>query len=165
MKKQLAIEKEEVIEMMTTHLQNQHSISPLCGKIWATLIIEGKSAGLTFDYLVERLQASKSSISTHLNFLLKTDKIYFFTIEGDRKKHFRAFPFSERFERLLKNMEFEKKLIDKIIDYKNKEEVSEENKCALDNIIAYKGHLSEMERLTIKIIHDLKQIELKNTNN
>ena len=164
MNKPLDIEKEELIEMMAIHLQNQHSISPLCGKIWATLILEGKSTGLTFDYLVEKLQASKSSISTHLNFLLKTDKIYFSTIEGDRKKYFRAFPFSERFERLLKNMEFEKKLIEKIISYKCKEEVSDENKCALDNIKAYKSHLNEMEKITIKIINDLKQIELKNNN-
>ncbi len=164
MNKPLDIEKEELIEMMAIHLLNQHSISPLCAKIWATLILEGKSTGLTFDYLVEKLQASKSSISTHLNFLLKTEKIYFSTIEGDRKKYFRAFPFSERFERLLKNMEFEKKLIEKIISYKCKEEVSDENKCALDNIRAYKNHLNDMEKLTIKIINDLKQIEFKNNN-
>lgn len=161
----LDVEKKEIIEMLGIHLQNQHLISPLCGKIWAMLIIEGKSTGLTFEYLVGKLQASKSSISTNLNFLLKTNKIYFSTIKGDRKKYFRAFPFSERFERLLRNMEFEKKLIDKIINYKSKEETSAENNCAFENIKAYKEHLNEMEKLTQKIIDDLKKIEQKNVKN
>ncbi len=159
------LEKEELIEMMGVHLQNQHSISPLTGKIWATLIIEGKSEGLTFDYLVEKLQASKSSISASLNCLLKTDKIYYSHIEGDRKKYFRAYPFSKRFVRLLQNMEFEKKLIEKIIAYKCKTEISDKSNCALENIKAYKEHLYEMEKITKRLLADLKKIEEENLNN
>lgn len=159
------LEKEELIEMMGIHLQNQHSIPPLSGRIWAVLIIEGKENGLTFDYLAERLQASKSSISTNLNLLLKTDKIYYSTILGDRKKYFRSYPFSERFERLLKNMEFEKKLIDKVIKYKSREASCAAEKCALENIKAYKEHLKEMEKLTQKILKDLQNIEQKNIQN
>ncbi len=156
------LEKEELIEMMGIHLQNQHAIPPLAGKIWASIIIDGKDKGLTFDYLVEKHQASKSSISTNLNLLLKLENIYFVTKEGDRKKYFRAFPFSERFVRLLKNMEFEKKLIKKLIQYKSKEASLTGNNCSLHNIQAYKDHLIEMETLTEKILIDLKKIEEKN---
>jgi|SRR5690554_127976 len=159
------LEKEELIEMMGIHLQNQHSISPLTGRIWATLIIEGKDSGLTFDYLVEKLQVSKSSVSASLNLLTKKDKIYYSTIAGDRKKYFKAYPFSERFVRFLKNMEFEKTLLDKIILYKNKEEKTTENTCSLQNIKAYKEHLDEIEQLTRKMLEKLKRTEEKNLIN
>jgi len=161
------LEREELIEMMGIHLQNQHSISPLTGRIWGTLIMEGKTKGLTFEYLVEKLQASKSSISSSLNLLVKTNKIYYNTIEGDRKKYFRAYPFSERFVRLLQNMEFEKTLLDNIIVYKSKEEKTFENACSLENIKAYKEHLNEIEQLTQKMLKKLKETEQKNliTNN
>ena len=159
------LEKEELIEMMGIHLQNQHSISPLTGKVWATLIIEGKNNGITFDYLVEKLQASKSSISTSLNLLLKADKIYYSTISGDRKKYFRPYPFSERFVRLLKNMAFEKILLEKVIRYKSKAQKPDESTCSLENIKAYKEHLNEMEKITEKLLTDLKRIENKNLNN
>lgn len=157
-------EKEELIGMLGIHLQNQHSISPLSSRIWATLIMEGKEKGLTFEYLVDKLQASKSSISTSLNLLLKTDKIYYSTLSGDRKKYFRPYPFSERFERLIKNLEFEKKLLDKIISYKSKEEYSIDNNCGLENIKAYKEHLHEMEKITQNLLTDLQNIEQKNIN-
>jgi DNA-binding transcriptional regulator GbsR (MarR family) len=156
------LEIEELIEMTGIHLQNQHNVSPLAGRIWASIIIEGKDKGLTFDYLVEKHHASKSSISTNLNLLLSSENIYFTTIQGDRKKYFRAFPFSVRFERLIKNMEFEKKLLDKIIQYKNKEPNTSENECSLQNIKAYKNHLDEMEILTQKLMDDLKKIEKEN---
>lgn len=159
------LEKEELIEMMGIHLQNQHSISPLTARIWSVLIMEGKDEGLTFEYLVERLQASKSSISTSLNLLLKTDKIYFSTILGNRKKYFRPHPFSERFVRHLKNIEFEKKMLEKVIKYKSKTNKPEENNCILDNIKAYKEHLNEMEKITTKLLTDLKKIEEKNLIN
>lgn len=159
------VEREELIEMMGIHLQNQHSISPLTGRIWGTLIMEGKDKGLTFDYLVEKFQASKSSISSSLNLLVKKNKIYYNTIEGDRKKYFRAYPFSERFARFLKNMEFEKALLDKIILYKSKEEKTIENTCSLQNIKAYKEHLNEIERLTKRMLEKLKRTEEKNLIN
>lgn len=159
------LERKELTEMMGIHLQNQHTISPLTGRIWATLIMEGKGEGLTFDYLVEKLQASKSSISASLNLLVKTDKIYYVNIEGDRKKYFRTYPFSERFARLLKNMEFEKKLLEKVIKYKSKIACSNKGNCALENIKAYKEHLYEMEKITKRLLADLKKIEEENLNN
>jgi DNA-binding transcriptional regulator GbsR (MarR family) len=161
------LEKQELIEMMGIHLQNQHSISPLTGRIWATIIMEGKEKGLTFDYLVEKNQASKSSVSSSLNILTSTNKIYFETVPGDRKKYFIAYPFSERFVRMLQNMQFEKSLLDKIIVYKEKEEKTAENNCSLQNIKAYKEHLLEIEQLTQKLLKKLKETEQKNliTNN
>ncbi|HLW39422.1 MAG TPA: hypothetical protein VKX31_03455 [Brumimicrobium sp.] len=161
----LQYEREELIEMVAIHLQNLHTIPPLCGKIWATLIIEGKSKGLTFDDLLEKLKVSKSSISTNLNLLLRTKQIYFTTKDGERKKYFKTISFSERLERMFNNLNFEKKLMDKIIDYKSKLSKTAENKIELENILAYKAHLTVIEKSTQKIITDLKIIEQKNTKN
>jgi DNA-binding transcriptional regulator GbsR (MarR family) len=156
-------DKEELIEMLSIHFQNQYSLSPLGAKIWAVLIMDGNKDGLTFEYLVERMKASKSTVSTNLNMLLELERIYFETKEGDRKKYFKAAPFSERFVRILKNIEFEKLLIEKMIQYKsNNNNQCNKAKCDLENIKAYQNHLIEMEKLTYKIMSDLKQIEEKN---
>jgi len=73
----------------------------LAARIIGTLIIDGCKTGLTFDELVEKMQASKSSISTNLNLLQKMDKIFYFTKVGDRKKYFKAAPLSERINNFL----------------------------------------------------------------
>lgn len=156
-------EKEELIEMLSVHFQNLHHLSPVGAKIWAVLIMDKNKDGLTFDYLVERLGVSKSTVSTNLNELLKKNNIYFETLPGDRKKYFKSSPFSQRFTRILKNMVFEKQLIKKMITYKEKSsEKCVREQYAMENLKAYKKHLSEMERLTQKIITDLKDIEEKN---
>lgn len=156
-------EKEELIEMLSIHFQNSHNLSPLGAKIWAVLIMDRNEDGLTFEYLVERLGASKSTISTNLNELLQKEIIYFETREGDRKKYFKAAPFSQRFTRILKNMAFEKQLVEKMIDYKSKNASQcAMEQCAMENLKAFKTHLIEMERLTQKIIADLQIIEKKN---
>src|SRR5688500_5555046 len=43
----------------------------------------------TFNEIQEYLQASKSSISTSLQFLLNQGLIGYFTLPGDRKRYFR----------------------------------------------------------------------------
>lgn len=156
-------QKEELIEMLTIHFQNQHNLPPLGAKIWAVLIMDKNKDGLTFEYLVERLGASKSTVSTNLNELLERNNIYFEYKEGDRKKYFKSSPFSERFVKFMNNIEFEKQLIDKMIVYKSKNTGQCINeKCALENIKAFKNHLLEMEKLTQKLLADLKSIEEKN---
>src|SRR5690606_8794852 len=157
-------EKEELTEMLSIHFQNSHNLSPLGAKIWAVLIMDRNEDGLTFEYLVERLGASKSTISTNLNELLQKEIIYFETREGDRKKYFKAAPFSQRFTRILKNMAFEKQLVEKMIDYKSKNASQcAMEQCAMENLKPFKTHLIEMERLTQKIIADLLIRGKKNT--
>jgi len=157
-------EKEEIIEMMAVHLQNMYSIPPLSGKIWAIIVLEEQDVGLTFEYFVERLGASKSSISTGLNMLLDTDKIYFHKLEGDRKKYFKAKPFTERFVRMYNNIDFEEKIINRIINYIKKQNLnSEESKENIRNIVIYMNHLKEMKEMTRKILLEFKyKLEINN---
>lgn len=64
--------------------------SPVAGRIFGTLLL-AEPPHMTFDELCEALSASKSSISTNLNFLMKdSDSIVeYFTLPGDRKRYFK----------------------------------------------------------------------------
>jgi len=163
MKKHLVVqdeldpEREEITEMMAVHFQNIFSVPPLVGKILAVIIMDGHDVGVTFEYLVERLGASKSSISTGLNMLLCTNKIYFYKLEGDRKKYFKNKSFTERFVRIYENIEFEEKIINRVLNYIRKQNSNGEKiKENIDNIIVYMKHLKDMREMTRKILSEFK---------
>ncbi len=71
-------EREELIEMFGIHFELLYNLPPLGSRILGLLIIDGCKTGLTFEEIVEKLGASKSSISTNLNLLLKMDKLLHF---------------------------------------------------------------------------------------
>ena len=87
--------------MMSELVRKMHDVSPMAAKILSVLVIEGCAEGLTFEYLIERLQASKSTLSTNINFLLDKGLIYYDTKEGKRRKYFKSFPFDKRFSGFL----------------------------------------------------------------
>ncbi|MCO5230364.1 MAG: hypothetical protein M9958_04315 [Chitinophagales bacterium] len=64
--------------------------SPLAGRIIGALLLS-EPPYMTFDALCEYLNASKSSISTNLHFLMKegTGLVEYFTLPGDRKRYFK----------------------------------------------------------------------------
>lgn len=157
-------ERGEIIEISGIHFESLFNISPLAARILGLLIVDGCKSGLTFESIVEKLSASKSSISTNLNLLLKMEKIYYFTIAGDRKKYFRAAPLSERLLNYKKMLESEKFVIDKMLQYREKTISCPEEKCNLENVKAYKIHISEVEELLMKTIAKFKIIESINSN-
>ncbi len=156
-------EKEELIELFGIHFTTFHNLPPLGSRIFATLILDGCSKGVTFEDLVERMGASKSSMSTNLNLLLKLGKINYYTLPGDRKKYFRPSAFSERFSNYMKMIEFEKVIMDKMLAYREKTAKCAAEKSDLENAKAYKEHVLQMEELLTKTIAKFKEIE-KNKN-
>jgi DNA-binding transcriptional regulator GbsR (MarR family) len=60
-------EREEIIEILGIHFESLYKISPLAGRILGLLIVDGCKSGLSFENIVEKLAASKSSISTNIN--------------------------------------------------------------------------------------------------
>lgn len=64
--------------------------SPIAGRIVGTLLL-AEPPYMTFEELCESLSASKSTISTNLNFLMSNEKgiIEYFTLPGDRKRYFK----------------------------------------------------------------------------
>lgn len=158
-------EKQEIIEMFGVHFEQLYNIPPLAARILGTLIIDGCKSGLTFEELVEKMQASKSSISTNLNLLQKMDKINYFTKIGDRKKYFKAAPLSQRLNNYLTLVNNEKILIDKIIRYREKNISCSQEEINLQNSYAYREHMLKVEQLLMTTINNFKEIEIKNQSN
>lgn len=158
-------EKQEIIEMFGVHFEQLYNIPPLAARILGTLIIDGCKTGLTFEELIEKMQASKSSISTNLNLLQKMDKISYFTKVGDRKKYFKPAPLSQRLENYLTLVNNEKTLIDRIIQFREKNISCTQEKINLQNSYAYKDHMLKAEQLLTNTINKFKDIEVKNQSN
>ncbi|MFD2909582.1 GbsR/MarR family transcriptional regulator [Flavobacterium ardleyense] len=155
-------EREEIIEMFGIHFESVFEISPLAGRILGILIVDGCRTGLTFENLIEKLGASKSSISTNLNLLLKMEKITYFTIAGDRKKYYKPAPLSDRLSSYLKMLKSEQLIIDKMIHYREKTVSCSEEQFSLDNAQFYKTHLEQVEDLIVRTIAEFKETETIN---
>lgn len=84
---ELEREKGQLIEELGVIMESKHQLAPVAARILSTLILTGQG-GITFDRLVRSLNASKSTISTHLDQLQNTNKIKYFTKPGDRKRYF-----------------------------------------------------------------------------
>lgn len=154
-------EKEELIEMFGIHFEKHFYLPPLGARILGNLILDCCGKGLTFDDLVERMGASKSSISTNLNLLLKMEKVHYYTIPGDRKKYYKPTPFSSRFTNYLKIIAFEKQIIDRMVCYREKTISCPEELANLEHGRVYKQHLTETEQMLQKTIENFKRIENK----
>ncbi|WP_140485832.1 GbsR/MarR family transcriptional regulator [Flavobacterium sp. GSA192] len=158
-------EREEIIELYGNYFEKLYNISPLAARILGTLIIDGCKTGLTFESLVEKLSASKSSISTNLNLLLKMEKISYFTKTGDRKKYFKPANLSERLGNIIKLIDSEMLIIDRLVEYREATVSCPEEKCNLENVKAYRTHIIEVGKVFSKTINNFKQIEINNNNN
>lgn len=158
-------EKNEILEMFGVHFEKLYNIPPLAARIIGKLIIDGCKSGLTFEELVVALNASKSSISTNLNLLLKMDKITYFTVCGDRKKYFKAADLSKRLENYLKLIDSENAIIDRMIAYREHTISCPEEECNLRDARAYKVHILSVENSIQKTIEEFKKKEITNKNN
>jgi DNA-binding transcriptional regulator GbsR (MarR family) len=157
-------EKNEIREMFGDHFEKLYNIPPLAARIIGVLIIDGCKSGLTFESLVETMGASKSSISTNLNLLLKMEKITYFTICGDRKKYFKAADLSKRLDSYMQLLASEMEIINRMIVYREHTASCPEEKCNLENVKAYKEHVNEVEKIFLNTIQKFQETEIKNKN-
>jgi DNA-binding transcriptional regulator GbsR (MarR family) len=157
-------EREELIEMFGIHFERFHNLPPLASRIFATLILDCSRIGITFEDVLEMTGASKSSVSTNLNLLLKMGKISYYTLPGDRKKYFKPSAFSERFSNYMKMIEFEKVIIDRMISYREKTARCTAEIGDFEKVKVYKQHILEMEELLIRTIEKFKEIEKIKSN-
>lgn len=155
-------EKNELIEMFGMHFERLYNLPPLASRILGTLILDATCKGITFEELVERMNASKSSVSTNVNLLYKLGKITYYTLSGDRKKYYKPSPFSQRLDNYQKIIEFEKALIERMLVYREKTMKTPEESCDLENAKAYKEHIYQAEQLLLKTIGRFKMIEKRN---
>lgn len=79
--------RQRLVEKLGVHMECKEQLAPLAARILSTLILAGKQ-GMSFEKLVSTLEASKSTIFTHLTNLQATKKVSYYTKSGDRKKYF-----------------------------------------------------------------------------
>jgi len=154
-------EKDELIEMFGVHFETHHRFSPLSARILSVLIVENCRPGLTFDDLVLKLGASKSSVSTNLNLLLKMGKVEYHTVSGDRKKYYRPASFSSRMRTYLEIVIDEKKMVDRMLAYKDKTAKTDTEHINLEMLKVYQEHVQDFEGFLNNTIQKLDKIENK----
>jgi len=153
-------EREELVEMFGVHFETYLNFSPLSGRILGCLIVWNDAKGLTFDDLVSRLGASKSSVSTNLNLLLKIGKIQYYTFPGDRKKYYKPSSFSDRMQNHLRMVLDEKKMVERMIEYRKM--TADTDECSdLEKIKIYQEHVIDFEKFLNKTIQKLEKVENK----
>ena len=99
------------------------SLPPLSAKIYAYLIFDFDKKGHTFDDLVETFCASKSSVSSSVNFLLNANLIKTINKIDERKRYFIINEdfVKIRFEEIVNRMKREIKILDQLNKYREQE--------------------------------------------
>ncbi|MFA5297190.1 MAG: transcriptional regulator [Lutibacter sp.] len=85
----LTVEKLALVEELGAHIEYADNLAPLASRIFVYLILNGIE-GATFEELTEKLEASKSSISTNLQLLQSMGRITYYTKCGERKRYFKV---------------------------------------------------------------------------
>lgn len=117
---ELNAEKKLLVEQLGVYIEKKDQLAPVAARILATLILTCKQ-GVTFDQLVVDLEASKSTVSAHLNTLQTNGLVNYCTKPGDRKRYFVMTPnrLLQFIDEKLMLWEKDKEMHKKLIEYKN----------------------------------------------
>ena len=149
---------------MGVHIEVKEQLAPLAARILANLVLKGNK-GETFENLVSELNASKSTIFTHLTNLQASHRITYYTKSGDRKKYFILSPNAMiiSMEEMIENWNEEKEIHLEIAAYKegvNKTLDNIEDQFEIDFHTEYLSYLNQvtilMENLKKKLIENHK---------
>jgi len=152
-------EKQKLIEMFGIHFETHHNLPPLASRIFGTLILNCRVKGLTFEELVEVTGASKSSVSTNINLLLKMEKINYYTVAGDRRKHFRPSNLSDRIKNHLKILNSEVQICDKVREFDKQFKLSADYEKGQQILAVYLEYAKNFEKLLQDAIAKINEIE------
>ena len=156
-------EKIALEEMMTELFRRLHHLSPMAARTLSVLAIEGSVEGLTFEGLIERLQASKSTLSTSINLLQDKELVYYETKENKRRKYFKSFPFDKRFGEFLDLVRYEKDFTIRFESYMKEQNQREHifPQERINKMDVFLDFLTQIEELTQDFLEKLKQEETR----
>lgn len=117
--KEIEDRKKDIVERYGLFMEKSENFAPISARIFSTLLMAEKK-GVTFEYLVHFLGASKSTISTNLHKLSDMNIVEYYTKPGDRKKYFRLSPvgFISFLDKDLVKFKAESALVEEVIDFK-----------------------------------------------
>ena len=156
-------EKIAIEEMMTELFRRLHHLSPMAARTLSILAIEGSAEGLTFEGLIERLQTSKSTLSTSINLLQDKELVYYETKENKRRKYFKSFPFDKRFGEFLDLVRYEKDFTIRFESYMKEQNQREHifPQERINKMDVFLDFLTQIEELTQDFLEKLKQEETR----
>ena len=156
-------EKIALEEMMTELFRRLHHLSPMAARTLSILAIEGSAEGLTFEGLIERLQASKSTLSTSINLLQDKELVYYETKENKRRKYFKSFPFDKRFGEFLDLVRYEKDFTIRFESYMKEQNQREHifPQERINKMDVFLDFLTQIEELTQDFLEKLKQEDIR----
>lgn len=137
-------------------------MAPLEARVFATLVITGKE-GITFEQLVKDLNASKSTICTHLNTLQTAGRIKYHTRPGDRKRYFTVTPdrLLRVMDEMLQNWNEQHEIHQEILNYKIQKQaeqpVQEQKNYDLDFHEDYLEFLEEVSKSVEKLKQNISK--------
>ena len=157
--------KEKLIEKMGVHIESKEQLAPLAARILANLVLKGRK-GETFENLVAELNASKSTIFTHLTNLQASHRITYYTKPGDRKKYFILSPNAMilSMNEMIQNWNEEREIHLEIAAYKTDVNKTLENIEEQFEIDFHTEYLNYLEQVTI-LIEGLKTKLIENHKN
>ncbi|WP_100613876.1 GbsR/MarR family transcriptional regulator [Confluentibacter citreus] len=155
-------QKQALVEKLGVLIENKEQLAPVAARILSYIILTGK-VGTTFEDLVTKLCASKSTISTHLNHLQDLKKIVYFTKAGDRKKYFvmNSDNIIQNIDAIIETWSLQKQLHMEIKEYKeamNSKTTDETSKFDLD---FHDNYIQFLDEATKSIL----ELKTKITNN
>lgn len=150
--------KRELIEGFSNHFETIHNFPPLTSKIYSFLLMDCKREGITFDEIVETMNASKSSISNSLTFLSQLKHVEHFTKIDHRKRFYRVTPQSilMRLKKTQGNLMQEKLISEKYYFYMYAK-LEDKNHKSLVKSKIYIDHLEKVIEELAQTIEKLKQ--------
>ena len=113
----------EIYQKLIDFYGDLFNLSPLSAKIYAYFIFDFEKNGLTFDDLVDTFCASKSSVSSSVNFLLNANLIKTINKIDERKRYFIINEdfVKIRFEEIVNRMKREIKILDQLNEHREQE--------------------------------------------
>jgi len=137
------------------HYEQFYKLQPLTARIYALLILNNCSKGLSFENLHETLEVSKSSVSHSINTLLDLNFIEQFKLNNERKRYFRIHKnfFLMRLEEVNVRLIREKEINEKLKEYRKEDGDTMFHKDEFDY---YLTHLHDVTSSVEKTIENLK---------
>lgn len=136
---------QEAFQEMIQFYGNIYHLPPLASKIFSYMVFDFEKRGVTFDELLEFFAVSKSSISSSISLLVEKGLIINIQKSEERKRYYHVNPNSSkiRFEEILKRLEQESLIVDKLKSFKDKHNKAANCKEYTQHYIIYKNFLEK----------------------
>jgi len=153
----------ELYKDVTAHYEKYYKFQPLTAKVYSFFVFNNCQDGLTFDFLVDTFQVSKSSMSHSINTLIELNFIEDFKNVNERKRHFKVNKklFLTRLMDVQERLDSERNVYVKLKEYKIEKSNQMFKKETFD---LYIDHLNQVSTSIEKTIKNLNLYISQNEN-